>query len=301
MTVNVRASYPLSTLSLTRHVLARTLSALLAHGLLLLPDVAQAVTENASSNRDCKGNEVVTFRGGTGRLENDRFTGTDQNYTNGVAFTFVSHDMTGKLRPECLPLPVRLHAELIKFMNPDFWADTGDSPNTQNVVVKFGQSMYTPKEFARTDLILDDRPYAGLLYVGLSWNRRKHEPRSDLETLDTREVTIGVIGPWSLAEHSQNVVHDMIGASRFLGWRHQLSNEPAVQMALDRKYRGYRGTGAIIPGFSFDSIRSLGLRLGNIETSATLGVEGRIGWNCPTTSGATRSGPAPKIVRHLPP
>lgn len=171
-------------------------------------------------------------------------------------------------------------------MNPDFWSDAENPAYTQNVVFKFGQSMFTPKDSARTDLILDDRPYAGLLYMGLSWNRRKHEPQTNLEILDTREITLGVIGPWSLAEQSQNVVHDAIGSERFLGWQHQLKNEPAIQLAFDRKFRDYRETGAIIPGFSADSIRSLELRLGNIETSATLGIEGRIGWNLPNDFGS---------------
>lgn len=253
--------------------------------LLLVPTGAQAANEDTSSINDCKADEVVRFRGGTARLENDLFTGTDQNYTNGVAFTAVSHDITGKLRTECLPTPVRLHAELIKFMNPGFWSDAENPAHTQNVVVKFGQSMFTPKDFSRTDLIADDRPYAGLLYVGMSWNRRKHEPQSNSEILDTREITLGVIGPLSLAEQSQNLFHDAVGVDRFLGWQHQLKNEPALQLAMDRKFKDYRGTGAIMPGFSADSIRSLGLRLGNIETSATLGIEGRIGWNLPNDFG----------------
>ncbi|MCB1843383.1 MAG: lipid A deacylase LpxR family protein, partial [Halioglobus sp.] len=67
---------------------------------------------------------------------------------------------------------------------------------------------------------------------------------------------------------------------------HQLKNEPAVQLALDRKYRGFSGRGAVIPGFSADSVRSLGLRIGNIETSATVGIEGRIGWNMPNDFGS---------------
>jgi len=251
----------------------------------IVPAIAQAANEDTPSINGCKADEVVRFRGGTARLENDLFAGTDQNYTNGVAFTAVSHDIAGKLRTECLPAPARLHAELIKFMNPDFWSDAENSAHTQNVVVKFGQSMFTPKDPARTDLIQDDRPYAGLLYMGMSWNRRKHEPQSNSEMLDTREITLGVIGPLSLAEQSQNLFHDAIGVDRFLGWQHQLKNEPALQLAMDRKFKDYRGTGAITPGFSADAIRSLGLRLGNIETSATLGIEGRVGWNLPNDFG----------------
>lgn len=279
------ANLPPLTMSLpARHGLGKV-AWVLTLFLHIVPAIAQAGNEDASSIKGCKADEVVRFRGGTARLENDLFAGIDQNYTNGVAFTAVSHDIAGKLRTECLPTPVRLHAELIKFLNPGFWSDAENSAHTQNVVVKFGQSMFTPKDPARTDLILDDRPYAGLLYVGMSWNRRKHEPQSNSEILDTREITLGVIGPLSLAEQSQNLFHDVIGADRFLGWQHQLKNEPALQLAMDRKFKDYRGTGAITPGFSADSIRSLGLRLGNIETSASLGIEGRIGWNLPNDFG----------------
>lgn len=271
---------------LTRHRLMRLILVLLLNGVYLLPSIAQATSEAVSSIKDCKPNEVVKFRGATARLDNDLFTGTDRNYTNGVSLTLISHDIQGKLRPECLPVSIRLYTELIKLINPEFWGDAGNPTNTQNLVVKIGQSMYTPKDKTRTDLILDDRPYAGLLYMGLSWNRRKHNPQTNLEMLDTREMTLGIIGPWSLAEGSQNVVHDAIGVDKFLGWRHQLKNEPVMQLTLDRKYKDYAGVGAVIPGFSADSIRTLGFRFGNIETSVALGIEGRTGWNLPNDFGS---------------
>ncbi len=250
-----------------------------------LPAWAQAANPTVAGRGECAEEEIVRFRGGTARLENDLFTGTDQNYTNGVGLTRVSHDIPGRLRTECLPAPIRLHAQLIQTMNPGFWVDGDDPAAVQNVVVKFGQSMYTPEDYARTDLITDDRPYAGLLYLGLAWNRRR-QVADGQEMLDTRELTLGVIGPWSLAEQSQNLVHDAIGSPRFQGWGHQLENEPAFQMALDRKFKAYRGVGAVIPGFSADAIRSAGLRLGNIETSATMGLEGRVGWNLPNDFGS---------------
>lgn len=235
---------------------------------------------------NCAAEDTLRFRGGTFRLENDLFTGTDQNYTSGIGFTRASHDIPGELQVECLPTPIRLHAQLIQWMNPDFWTDADNQSSSQNVVVKFGQSMYTPEDYSRADLITDDRPYAGLLYFGLAWNRRRLDAQTATEILDTREITLGVIGPWSLAERSQNLVHDAIGSNRFLGWQHQLENEPAFQMAMDRKYKAYRGAGAILPGFSNDIIRTVGLRVGNIETSATLGVEARIGWNLPNDFGS---------------
>lgn len=209
----------------------------------LLPGVAEADQAESKRTVDCAAEDIPRFRGGTVRLENDLFTGTDQNYTSGIGFTLASHDIPGELRAECLPMPMRLHAQLIRWLNPDFWSHSDNAAANQNVVLKFGQSMYTPEDYSRTDLITDDRPYAGLLYVGLAWNRRRLDAQSAVEILDTREITLGVIGPWSLAEPSQNLVHDAIGSNRFLGWEHQLENEPAFQMALDRKYKVYRGGG----------------------------------------------------------
>lgn len=259
---------------------------LLAAGLLATAARSEPAPEGPRADAACAPADRIAFRGLTARLENDLFADTDRNYTNGVALTAVSHDIAGRLRTECLPAPVRLHAQLIGWLNPDFWADGSRRAHTQNVVVKFGQSMYTPADPLRTDLIADDRPYAGLLYVGMSWNRRSHDAAGATERLDTREITIGVIGPWSLAEQAQNVVHDAIGVERFLGWDHQLKNEPALQLAVDRKFKAYRGPGAITPGWSSDAIRSVGLRLGNIETSAALAIEGRFGWNLPNDFGS---------------
>ena len=249
------------------------------------PVSAQTANTPDSDVQACSAPDTIRFRGATARLENDLFADTDQNYTSGVAFTAVSHDIVGQLKLECLPAPVRLQAELITLLNPGFWADVENPENSQNVVVKFGQSIFTPQDPFRTDLIVNDRPYAGLLYVGMAWNRRKHELQGKPETRDTRELTLGVIGPLALAREAQNLVHDVIGVDKFNGWDNQLGNEPALQMAMDRKFKAYGGKGAITPGFSSDTIRRLGLQLGNIETSATMGIEGRVGWNIPNDFG----------------
>lgn len=259
--------------------------ALLLTGLCLLPAQVRASGADASGSA-CTPDEAISFRGGTIRLENDRFTGTDQNYTNGVALTLVSRDIPGRLRSECLPAPVRLHADFIKFVTPGFWADADDPAGSQNVVARFGQSMYTPEDYTRTDLITDDRPYAGLLYMGLAWNRRVQPQGAAYEMLDTREVTVGVIGPWSLAEQSQDLVHRLRGTARFRGWDNQLHNEPAFQVAMERKFKRYAGTAAVSHGWGSDMIGSYALRVGNIETAASAGFELRAGWNLPNDFGS---------------
>ena len=259
-----------------------------------LPSAAAAAWADAAATNDaaCSDDQRLRFRGFTVRLENDLFADTDQDYTNGVSLTAVSHDLPPGFDPGCLPLPVRLHAAVIARTDPGFWHDGEQVSRAQNVVLKLGQSMYTPVDRSRTDLILDDRPYAGLLYLGLAWNHRRLHPRTNVETLDSREATVGIIGPMSLAHPTQDWVHDLIGAEKFQGWQNQLGNEPALQLVRERKYRDYRGPGPVIAGFSGDTIRALGLRLGNIETSASASLEGRLGWNLPNDFGTYPIRPA---------
>lgn len=257
-------------------------SVLAAVALALVP----AAPARAGGSDACAPEQTVRWRGGTLRLENDLFTGTDRNYTNGVSLNLVSRDIPGRLQPECLPAPIRWHAAFIKLVDPGFWAEADRPDDTQNVVARLGQAMYTPADYTRTDLIPDDRPYAGLLYAGLAWNRRVHPEGADHEMLDTREVTLGIIGPWSLAEQSQDLVHRLRGFDRFQGWDNQLHNEPAFQVAMERKYKSWSGARAVQPGWGSDVIGSYALRLGNIETAASAGLEWRVGWNIPNDFGS---------------
>ncbi len=259
---------------------------LLIAGALFSPIVVFGSEVPLSANPpSCSPEQSLRWRGNTLRLENDLFTGTDRNYTNGVALTVVSRDLQGALRPECLPQPIGWYARFIGWVDPEFWRDSGAQSASQNVVVRFGQSMYTPEDKARTDLIPDDRPYAGLLYLGIAWNRRVHPQAASYEMLDVRELTLGVIGPWSLAEQSQNLVHRVRDIERFRGWNNQLHNEPAFQMAMERKYKSYTGA-AVRPGWGSDVIGSYALRVGNIETAVSTGVELRTGWNIPNDFGS---------------
>ncbi|ENZ0355786.1 lipid A deacylase LpxR family protein [Pseudomonas aeruginosa] len=261
-------------------------AALLITGALFSPIAAFGSEVSLSANpSSCSPEQSLRWRGGTLRLENDLFTGSDRNYTNGVALTAVSRDLQGGLRPECLPQPIGLYARFIGWADPGFWHDAGAHSSSQNLVVRFGQSMYTPENKTRTDVIPDDRPYAGLLYLGLAWNRRIHPQAASYEMLDVRELTLGVIGPWSLAEQSQDLVHRARGIERFRGWDNQLRNEPAFQMAMERKFKPYT-EGAVRPGWGSDVIGSYALRVGNIETAASTGVEFRAGWNIPNDFGS---------------
>jgi hypothetical protein len=43
------------------------------------------------------------------------------------------------------------------------------------------------------------------------------------------EIDLGVVGPLSLAEYTQNGFHDLIGVRHAKGWDHQLGDEPGLE------------------------------------------------------------------------
>lgn len=86
------------------------------------------------------------------------------------------------------------------------------------------QGIYTPGATRRTDVIEDDRPYAGWLAIGAS---KQYDFRGFNHVT---EASFGVVGPSSLAEQAQSEVHRMIGDYVPRGWDNQLKDEPAVNL-----------------------------------------------------------------------
>lgn len=269
----------------------------------LLAAAALVLSTPAVAAADCDGRAALGWRGATLRIENDLFIGRDHDYTSGVALTAISRDLVVGVPPPCLPWPLARSLALLGHVEPALQAlaladaDAGAvaareaSPVVANAVLRISQSMYTPRDRTRTDLVPDDRPYAGLLALSVAWNLRHAEPARGRDRLDTYELTLGVIGPASLARQAQDAVHELIGVDRFLGWDQQLGNEPALQLAVERRWRPRRGDAMQVEGWSTEAIRSAGLRMGNIQTSAAAGIEWRAGWNLPNDFGAYPLGP----------
>ena len=115
-------------------------------------------------------------------FENDLFNGTDSNYTNGVKFSWVSANLRDYTHDPCLPHWVRQLNRLLENLHPGKYT-------SRNMVVTGGQSMFTPRDRNRADLVPSDRPYAGWLYLGLGYNAR------DARQMDTVEINLGVVGP----------------------------------------------------------------------------------------------------------
>jgi hypothetical protein len=105
----------------------------------LAPVSAQSSSNTDAVAQPCSAQDEIRFRGLSARLENDLFVDTDQNYTSGVAFAAVSHDLIGQLKPEFLPAPVRLHAELIRYLNQGFWAEADNPVPKTTTLTNFPQ------------------------------------------------------------------------------------------------------------------------------------------------------------------
>jgi hypothetical protein len=201
-------------------------------------------------------------------LENDALFKTDRYYTNGIKVSWISRDLSKYRDLVTSPL---LHGiiERLPLIN--------DPENQHTVSVSFGQSMYTPEDKERTDLITDDRPYAGFTYLGLGLHSR------NLNQMDTFELDVGIIGPHSYAEDCQGEFHKWLGVKIANGWEHQLNDEPIVNLYYERKWKTLHVRSS--EGFGFDCIPHVGLALGNAYTGANLGGQVRFGWNIPNDFG----------------
>ena len=200
-------------------------------------------------------------------FENDLFAGTDQQYTNGTRLSWTS-------------------ANLSKFSedanfgslagNFDDLSIFGEGQFTKNVSFSLGQNMYTPTDVLSTELVKEDRPYAGWLYLGLGlvWKTEKIR--------NTVILNAGVVGPWSYAQETQRLVHEARGIPVPRGWDNQLHNELGISLAWETMWRIRDASSG---GWDWDVLPYGGASLGNVAINARLGTEFRFGWNLPDDFG----------------
>jgi hypothetical protein len=211
-------------------------------------------------------------------FENDLFTGTDRNYTNGVKISLISPDLVSFVESGKLPDWSLEYIYRLPFINDP------DPAMKRKVEFSLGQNIYTPADISRSDLLVDDRPYAGWTYFAAAFHSRSKE------WMDTIELQLGMIGPSSFADETQKAIHDLRDLQRPNGWEHQLKNEPGVAAIYERKWQfaPFFSNGA----FAMDAISHLGCSLGNVATYANTGFETRLGWNLPDDFGVSLIRPA---------
>lgn len=201
-------------------------------------------------------------------FENDLFYDTDRHYTNGVRASWLSG-------PDGTPSWAASAARWFPLF-PD-----GGIVRTSYAI---GQNMYTPADIALRDPPLDDRPYAGWLYgsIGLIAETGRQ--------LDQLELTLGVVGPASLAAQTQKFIHKITDSQEPRGWDTQLKNEPGVVLTYQRSWRGF--VSESVSGFAFDATPHAGGALGNVFTYANAGLTLRFGQRLPLDYGPPRIQPS---------
>jgi hypothetical protein len=191
--------------------------------------------------------------------------------------TLVSPNLVDYLDDPCLPGLARGLNRYLAWLHPAGF-------DQQNMVATFSQALFTPEDRKRSDLIRDDRPYAAALLVGLGYHARSGAH------LRTSQLRLGIVGPSALGEPVQNGWHDLIGVRRFDGWKHQLRDEPVVQLVHERMRRWPGTAGG--RGWGWDAIGHWGGSLGNFATYANAGAEWRYGWRLPDDFGSAPLRPA---------
>lgn len=193
--------------------------------------------------------------------ENDIFSGEDNNYTNGVRASYFSPEGS-------IPKFLQASSRIVPFFPREGHSRWGFA---------IGQNMYTPDDITLSNPPEDDQPYAGWLYGSAALITDSND------VLDTFQITLGMVGPASGAEHTQKMVHKWVDSPRPQGWDYQLDNEPGLVLTYQRKWRNlYQLTPF---GFGFDLSPSIGANLGNIYTDAGIGAVARFGYDLPSDYG----------------
>ncbi len=221
-------------------------------------------------------------------FENDLFSETDQNYTNGIRLSLVSPDLDSFQQrfienEDLQALFDTLNPRLQLFHYAVFGSQNYSETQSRRIVLSLGQTIYTPETIDAKQLLVDERPYAGWLYLGVAYHLRTKDAER-LDQLETLGVNLGIVGPWALGQESQDLIHDIRGFDKFQGWDNQLKNEPGFQLIYENKRKWLQHSSS---GLEYDLIGHYGGSLGNIAIYANGGAEFRLGWNIPDDFGTS--------------
>ena len=188
-------------------------------------------------------------------VDNDVFTGTDRHYTSGVMLNYISGINDG---------PRRLRDLGIRF--PGIEAD-----DEMHVSISLGHEIYTPTNIDATELLLDDRPYAGFVYLSAGFNT------ANTKDVETWLITAGLVGPGAKGERIQNSIHRAIGSDEAMGWENELSNEWVFSIAYEKKWLNRAWTRSLSTNIEVDAIPHVLASVGTPLSYAGVGATFRLG------------------------
>jgi hypothetical protein len=192
---------------------------------------------------------------------------TDKHYTAGVGASISLQ----------APFVDKLLAAVPSFFN-EF--DPNRSDYAMGIVGSL--NIYTPRDYTTSKPIFDDRPYAGWTYAGLFFQRA--DRFNKVPVYESLEVDAGILGPSSLAENAQTMIHHAFHYTMPQGWDNQIRDEPDFDIKYNRRWR--------LPIWSqdhfkpsFEILPEAGFTVGSLSDELHLGGVFRLGWNMPDDFG----------------
>ena len=197
--------------------------------------------DNMASFRDIKSTNYFRFH-----YDNDYFTSTDKEYTQGYNFELVS--------PRLAKNPVN-HL----YITP------------KNSEFKYGLSLehigFTANNIASNQIQFDDRPFAAAIML-----------KSFLIATDTinksrivSSLNLGIIGPGAFGGDMQTAIHEATGNTIPLGWYNQIKNDVVVNYEISYEKQLLRLN-------NFFAVQSnTTVRIGTLFTNASVGLNATLG------------------------
>ena len=184
---------------------------------------------------------------------------------------------------------------------PSFFGEFNRDETTGAMGIVGSLNIFTPQDLKASERdvpsddsqipIQDDRPYAGWTYLGLilqrSWrvDKRYTVGFSDLKSLfdptayspyESLEIDLGIMGPSSLGQNAQEMIHHTFGYTYPQGWNHQIHDEPEFSIKYNRRWRS-KALLIMEGGPGFDILPEVGLTAGSLMNEARVGVMVRFG------------------------
>lgn len=205
-------------------------------------------------------------------IENDSFTGSDDAYSNGVGLTWTSREVSSLDRDNQARAWARAWSYLPGVSGPE---------TERYVSLTLAQEIHTPDDITLESPPLDDRPYAGMLYLD-SVVYRQSPGMNDAWTL-----RLGIVGPASHADDTQTWFHDVVDADEPRGWDHQLPNEVFFNVGYTATFAGPAGN--VSERVSWRITPMLTAEAGTYATLVGAGAMFEFGYNMPEAAQAVSS------------
>lgn len=160
-------------------------------------------------------------------------------------------------------------------------------------------TMYTPENINTPVPQVGDRPFAGYMYGGLFVQRAHRVAVPEFgfagpgllmdpgaySAFESLELDVGMMGPSSLGENAQTMIHQMIGLPNPAGWVNQIHDEPEFSLKYARRWRSQAVRLIDSVPMTLQVIPEVGVTAGSLQDELRAGAFFRLGYNLPDDFG----------------